>query len=149
MTKFKVKNLIPLLFVVMGLVFAILGFTQLGFWSDVDGPKPGFFPSIIAIVMVFTGLIAFIQSFKEEDKAQYNAQEFLAMAGGLGIFAATFIIGLVPTIILYIILWLKLVEKASWKVILIVLAIACFITIGVFGIWLGIQFPKGIFEFIL
>lgn len=85
MTKFKVKNLIPLLFVVMGLVFAILGFTQLGFWSDVDGPKPGFFPSIIAIVMVFTGLIAFIQSFKEEDKAQYNAQEFLAMAGGLGI----------------------------------------------------------------
>lgn len=149
MTKLKVKNLIPLLFVVMGLVFAILGFTQLGFWSDVDGPKPGFFPSIIAIVMVFTGLIAFIQSFKEEDKAQYNAQEFLAMAGGLGIFAATFIIGLVPTIILYIILWLKLVEKASWKVILIVLAIACFITIGVFGIWLGIQFPKGIFEFIL
>ncbi|MDK2789002.1 MAG: hypothetical protein PWP07_2247, partial [Epulopiscium sp.] len=83
------------------------------------------------------------------EAVEYKPDEFLVIAGGIGIFVATFIIGLVPTIFLYVILWLKLVEKSSWKPILIVLAIVAFITIGVFGMWLGIQFPMGIFENIL
>lgn len=32
----------------MGVVFAVVGFTQLGFWDK--EPKAGFFPSIIAVV---------------------------------------------------------------------------------------------------
>lgn len=149
MTSLKTKRLVPLIFVVMGLVFAILGFTQLGFWKSVDGPQPGFFPSIMAMVMVLTGIIAFIQSFKETKAAEYKFDEFLVIAAGIGIFVATFIIGLVPTIIVYIILWLKFFEKCSWKSTLIVLAIALFISVGVFGMWLGIKFPMGIFGNIL
>jgi small-conductance mechanosensitive channel len=149
MTSSITKRILPLIFVVMGLIFAVLGFTQFGFWSDANGPMPGFFPSIMAIVMVLSGIASFIQSLKDTEAVEYKPDEFLVIAGGIGIFVATFIIGLVPTIFLYVILWLKLVEKSSWKPILIVLAIVAFITIGVFGMWLGIQFPMGIFENIL
>ncbi|WP_058485108.1 tripartite tricarboxylate transporter TctB family protein [Defluviitalea phaphyphila] len=149
MSKITTKKIIPLLFIAVGLVFAIVGFTHLGFWDTVEGPMPGFFPSIMAIVMIFSGIIAFIQSFKEDGNVEYKAPEFLVISAGIGIFVATFIIGLIPTIIVYIILWLKLFEKSSWKNTLIILAITLFITIGVFGTWLGIQFPKGILENIL
>lgn len=138
--------IVPVIFIVMGLVFAIIGFTQLGFWHSVDGPMPGFFPSIMAIVMVATSIIAFLQSFKNKEKVDYKKDELLVIAGGIGIFVATFIIGLVPTIFLYVILWLKLIEKTSWKITLIILVVVAFITIGVFGMWLGVQFPMGLFE---
>lgn len=149
MTSVKTKQIIPLLFVILGLVFAILGFTQFGFWHPVGGPQPGFFPSIMAIVMILAGSIAFYQSLKENKNAEYKRDEFLVISAGIGIFISTFIIGLVPTIILYITLWLKLLEKSSWKTTLIILGIAIFITVGVFGMWLGIQFPMGLLESIL
>ncbi|MFR5732762.1 MAG: hypothetical protein ACLUD2_13230 [Clostridium sp.] len=44
----------------------MVGFTQLGFWDK--EPKAGFFPSIIAVVMVITSVAAFFQTLKEEDK---------------------------------------------------------------------------------
>ncbi|MDF2890291.1 MAG: tripartite tricarboxylate transporter TctB family protein [Clostridia bacterium] len=145
----KTKQIIPLLFVGLGLVFAVIGFTQLGFWNSVDGPQPGFFPAIMATVMVLAGIISFFQSLKDDKNAEYKLPELLVISAGLGIYVATFIIGLVPTIILYIILWLKLFEKSSWKATLIVLAICSFITIVVFGMWLGIQFPMGLLQNIL
>lgn len=149
MASIKTKQIIPLLLVGLGVVFAVIGFTQLGFWNSVDGPQPGFFPSIMAIVMVLSGIITFFQSLKDDNNVEYKLPELLVIGAGLVIFAATFIIGLVPTIILYIILWLKLFEKSSWKATLTVLAICAFITIVVFGMWLGIQFPMGILENIL
>ena len=50
MKKFGTKQLIPLAMALMGIIFAWIGFTQLGFWDK--EPKAGFFPTIIAIVMV-------------------------------------------------------------------------------------------------
>lgn len=145
--KINTRKIIPLLFVALGALFAGIGFLKLGFW--VDGPGPGFFPSIMAFVMILAGVSTFILSLKEEGKAAYLKDEFLVILAGIGIFAGTFIIGLVPTIIAYLFIWLRLFEKTSWKVTLIIMAIAMFITVGVFGMWLGIQFPMGLFESIL
>ncbi len=145
----QTKRLVPLIFIVMGVVYAVMGFTKLGFWDSVDGPRPGFFPSIMAVVMVITSLVALLQSFKNTEKVVFKPEELLVIAGGIGIFAATFIIGLIPTLFLYVILWLKIVEKTSWKATLIILAVVAFITLGVFGMWLGVQFPMGLFENIL
>lgn len=48
MKRFGSKQLIPIAMALMGVVFAVVGFTQLGFWDK--EPKAGFFPSIIAVV---------------------------------------------------------------------------------------------------
>lgn len=82
MKKFGTKQLIPLAMALMGIVFAWIGFTQLGFWEK--EPKAGFFPTIIAIVMVIASIAAFFQTLKEEDKPSYNKDELLVIAGGSG-----------------------------------------------------------------
>ena len=148
MKKFGTKQLVPVMGAVMGAVFAYLGFTQLGFWDTTagDGPMPGFFPSIMAIVLILSSILSLIQSFKEEEKAKYNKEELLVIMGGAAIFAGTFIIGLLHMCYLFVVLWLKLFEKETWKNTLIVLVVIAAITIGVFYLWLGIQFPMGLLE---
>lgn len=149
MKKFGTKQIIPLAMAAIGVIFAGIGFIQLGFWNSVDGPMPGFFPSIMAIVMVFASILSFVQSLKEEGKPEYKKEELLVIGAGAGIFAATFVIGLLPTIFIFVILWLKLFEKESWKNIIIVLLVVAAIAIGVFYLWLGVQFPMGLFEYIM
>lgn len=148
MKKFGTKQLVPVLGAAVGVVFAYLGFTQLGFWDTTagDGPMPGFFPSIMAIVLILSSVLSFLQSFKEEEKAKYNKEELLVIGGGAAIFAGTFIIGLLPMCYLFVVLWLKLFEKETWKNTLTVLAVIMAITLGVFYFWLGIQFPMGLLE---
>ena len=63
-----------------------------------------------------------------------------------GIIAGSLIIGMIPTLVVFVILWLRLFQKAPWKDTLIVLAVCMAITLGVFWAWLGVQFPWGVFE---
>ena len=123
MKRFGSKQLIPIAMALMGVVFAVVGFTQLGFWDK--EPKAGFFPSIIAVVMVISSVAAFFQTLKEEDKPQHNKNELLVIAGGAGVIAGSFIIGLH---------------------IIIIEAIVAVIVLGVFAGWLQVQFPWGLFE---
>ena len=66
MKRFGSKQLIPIAMALMGVVFAVVGFTQLGFWEDVDGPQPGFFPAIMAIVMFLASIASFLSVFSQE-----------------------------------------------------------------------------------
>lgn len=72
---------------------------RLGFWEDVDGPQPGFFPAIMAIVMFLASIASFFQSLKEEKAARYERDEMMVIAGGAGIIAGSFIIGLLPRLL--------------------------------------------------
>lgn len=149
MKKINMKQIMPLILAAVAAVFAYVGFTKLGFWHSVDGPQPGFFPSIMAIVMFLTSILAFVQSLKETDKPKYHKEELLVIASVAGIIAATSIIGLLPSCFLYVVIWLRFFEKSSWKSTLTVLAVIAVIVIGVFQMWLGIQFPMGLFEALL
>lgn len=145
MKKFGTKQLIPIATAIIGIVFAYIGFTQLGFWDK--EPKPGFFPSIIAIVMTVASIAAFFQTLKEEDQPQYNKAELMVIAGGLALIVGTFLIGLIPMVFLYVLFWLKVVEKdVPWKHILIIELIIAVIVLGVFAGWLQVQFPWGLFD---
>uniref|UniRef100_UPI0040568520 tripartite tricarboxylate transporter TctB family protein n=1 Tax=Agathobacter sp. TaxID=2021311 RepID=UPI0040568520 len=145
MKKFGSKQLIPIATAIMGIVFAYIGFTQLGFWDK--EPKPGFFPSIMAIVMVVASIAAFFQTLKEEDQPSYNKDELTVIIGGLALLAGTFLVGLIPMAFLYVLFWLKVIEKnVPWRDIIIIEAIVAVIVLGVFAGWLQIQFPWGLFD---
>ena len=94
MKKFGSKQLIPIVTALMGIVFAYIGFTQLGFWDK--EPKPGFFPSIMAIVMTVASIVAFFQTLKEEDQPSYNKHELTVIIGGLALILGTLLVGLIP-----------------------------------------------------
>lgn len=145
MKKFGSKQLIPIVTALMGIVFAYIGFTQLGFWDK--EPKPGFFPSIMAIVMTVASIVAFFQTLKEEDQPKYNKDELTVIIGGLALIVGTFLVGLIPMAFLYVLFWLKVIEKnVPWKDIIIIEAIVAVIVLGVFAGWLQIQFPWGLFD---
>lgn len=144
--KFGFRQLVILLLAIEAAVFSVIGFTKLGFWDPVDGPKPGFFPAIMATVMFIVCVIAFVQSFRDDKKPNFTSDEFLVIAGGAGLIAAVFIIGLVPSILLFVLVWMRLIEKSGWKETILVMAISAAIAVGVFQLWLGIRLPMGIFE---
>ncbi|MCD8084655.1 MAG: tripartite tricarboxylate transporter TctB family protein [Clostridiales bacterium] len=148
MKKFGSKQLIPLAMAAVGAVFAYIGFTQLGFWEK--EPKPGFFPSIIGIVLVITGILAFFQTLKEEGQPDYNKNELSVILGGLSVIVLTFIIGLIPTAFLFVLFWLKVIEKdVPWRDVIVIEIIVAIIVVGVFAGWLQVQFPWGLFELLM
>ena len=143
MSKFGSKQIIPLLTALIAGVFIATGLTKFGFWKESIGPTPGFVPIIIATIMLAISVLVFIQSFKEE-KPQYPTANWLVILAGFGIFGLTFLIGMLPTLAIYVLVWLKSYEKCSWKTTLTVFAVIMAIVLGVFVLWLGVPFPKGL-----
>ena len=128
----------------MSLVFIVVGLKNYGFWNA--QPTPGFFPIIIAVVLLASSIACFVQIARDKssDDVKYNRNELMVMLGAAGIILCTFLIGLVPSCLIYIFLWLKFVEHAPWKVIIIIELIMAAIILGVFTAWLQIRFPMGL-----
>lgn len=143
LSKFSTKQLIPLFTTVLSVIWIVTGISGYGFWEGTAGPTPGFVPIIVAVIMLIISIVALLQSFKEEPPS-LPAGNWLVVIGGFSVFALTFLIGMLPSLVLYVVLWLRLVEKAGWKQTLIVLAVIMSIVTGVFVAWLGVPFPQGL-----
>ena len=141
---FKLRTVIPPDTIIVSLVFIVTGLKNYGFWKA--QPTPGFFPIIIAVVLLASSVACFVQIARDKnsDEVKYNRNELMVMLGAAGIILCTFLIGLVPSCLIYIFLWLKLVERAPWKVIIIIEIIMAAIILGVFTDWLQIRFPVGL-----
>ena len=140
----RTQLLIPLCTGLLALVFIVVGIGSYGFWEDT--PTPGFFPIIIAVVLLASSAACFWQVLKAKDgkEVRYNLQELMVILGAGAVIVGTFLIGLVPSVLLYILVWLKLVEKAPWKTVIIIELIVAAIVLGVFTAWLQVRFPVGL-----
>lgn len=147
--KLNTRALIPLLTAAFAIVFIVLGVTKYGFWSN--QPMPGFFPVIIATILLLASLACFVQLVRSEDdgSTHCNKNELLVILGAAGIILGTYLIGLVASCLIYLFIWLRFVEHASWKTVAVVEVILAAIIIGVFVIWLQVRFPMGLLQYIL
>lgn len=142
--KITTMQVIPLVGIVIAIVFIVLGLTKYGFWDEFKGPKPGFFPVIVSFALLLGSILALVFSFKEEQKFVWALDQWLLPLCVVGIFLATTIIGLMPSVALFVLLWLRLVEKSPWKTTIKTFLVIEVIVIGVFVLWLGVPFPKGL-----
>jgi hypothetical protein len=142
-TRLPANRIIPIVTAIVAIVFIYYGLTKYGFWDDLKGPRPGFVPTLISVLLLALSLLSFFSSFKEEAPV-FPREGWYCALGMVGIVISTFIIGLVPSVALYMVLWLRFFEKSSWKTTLIALFVILAIVIGVFSMWLGIDFPQGI-----
>ena len=142
--KSHAQLLIPIATAIIALVFIGYGLMSYGFWDK--QPTPGFFPIIIAVVLLASSIGCIFQILRAKDAkpVKYNLQELMVILGGGAIILGTFLIGLVPSCLIYILVWLRLVEKAPWKVIIIIEVIVAAIVLGVFTAWLQVRFPVGL-----
>ncbi|MDD2756406.1 MAG: hypothetical protein PHS80_12895, partial [Methanothrix sp.] len=60
------QMVIPVITAVIAALFIYLGITKYGFWHELRGPLPGFFPTLIGFALLALSFIAFLGSFKEE-----------------------------------------------------------------------------------
>lgn len=142
--KFNAQLVIPFFTAVIALIFIGIGFTSYGFWDK--QPTPGFFPIIIAVILLISSIVCIFQILQAKDGKQvkYTLPELMVILGGGSIIIGTFLIGLIPSCLIYILVWLRLVEKAPWKTIIIIEIIVSAIVIGVFSTWLQVRFPVGL-----
>ncbi len=141
--KITSKMVIPVVTAVIAVLFIYLGITKYGFWHEVRGPLPGFFPTIIGFALLALSLLAFLGGRKEEG-TKYPIENWYPALGVIGIMLATLVIGMLPSLALFVILWLRMYEKYDWKTTLVGLVIIMAIVIGAFVMWLGVPFPKGL-----
>lgn len=143
--KIGTKQIVPLVIAIICAIFLITGLSKFGFWNDATkSPTPAFVPSIICVLLIAICLITIITGMKKDGKAVYNRDEFLIILTAAAIIGCTYLIGMLPALGLFVVLWLKLVEHTPWKTTLIILAIVAALVIGVFVLWLGVRFPTGL-----
>lgn len=141
--KLPTKVLIPVLTFIVGAVFFYIGLDY-GFWNSAAAkPTKGFFPTIMAVALMGISVLGFINGLKAE-KVEFRLANWFVPLGLIAVIAASYIIGLVPAILIFEFVWLKLYEKVSWKTTIITIAIVVFIVVCCFQMWLGIDFPKGL-----
>ena len=141
--RFGLNQAIPLATAAMAGVFIWLGMTQYGFWNETKGPMSGFFPVVIASALLLASIASFVQSFAEK-KTVLPAINWLPALSVVLIIGASLLIGMVPSLALYVVLWLRYFEKYNWKTTLITTGFMMAIVIGCFVLWLGVPFPQGL-----
>ena len=141
--KIPSEILVPILTLAIGGLFGVTSFGQYGFWdSTAMKPTKGFFPGIISVALIALSVLAFINGLKSPN-AEFKLINWYVPAAVLLIIGSTYVIGMIPSLLIFVFLWLKVYEKQSWVTTLVSLAIVAFIVIGCFRIWLDIQFPIG------
>jgi len=147
--KINSRTVIALCAVVLSIIWIYLGITKYGLWDSRKGPLPGLFPTGIASVLLVTGTIGAIQSLKEK-RAAYKREAFEVIAGLLLLLAGSYTIGILPSLLIFFVLWQIFIEKMPVRTVIISTLVMSAIVLGVFVFWLKVPFEKGIlFEFIL
>ena len=142
-TKFNSRALIPIATAVIAAIFIGVGLKDFGFWDN--QPTAAFFPIIIAVVLLATSILCLVQVLRGKEAAPiYNKNELMVILGGGGIIIGCYVIGLILSCLLYLFLWLKVIEKASWKAIIIIEVFMAALILGVFVFWMQVQFPMGL-----
>ena len=141
--KFNSKSVVALACIAIAVVLMYLGITKYGLWDPKEGPLSGFFPTIIGGVLLISSALYFIRSFSMEG-AKYEKGAIQLAIGMLVIFGASYLIGFLPTLLLFYIFWLRVMEKMPVRTIIIATVVMTAIVYGTFSMWLRVPFPEGL-----
>jgi len=136
----------------LGLVLALLCF-RLSVWRS--GPQEGFFPLVIAIIIIGLSLLLLIQSvfFRNQEKEDVSVKKEgkINLSRVLSYIIATLLYGILLESIgflissaLLLVFILKVVEKRSWKVTIVLGSASVLISYILFAYLLGVPLPRGL-----
>lgn len=143
MSKIRLKLVLPVVIAIISIVFMYLGIMEYGFWDSVRGPLSGFFPTLVATLLLLMSLLVLFQDLKSEP-VDLPVKNWLVPLAVVAILLSTYFIGLIVSCIVYLIVWTRFIEKYSWKTTIKTTLVVGGIIIGVFVLWLGVPFPRGI-----
>ena len=138
----KIHLLIPICTGVLALVWIVYGLSNYGFWDSVEGPRAAFVPSLAAVFLLVVSILGVLQARKTTE-ANVRWENWTILLAAFIIFGLIYIFGMIPSLLLFVFVWLKFYEKESWKNTIIVLLLAFGIAYGCFVLWLKVPFPMG------
>lgn len=137
---------------IIALVFLVMSFDLVFFQNNNGSMGPGFFPRIIAGILVIFSAIYVFQLFKQKpeeqkqpvDKTIVLKQIILLISLCLCIVLSN-VIGMLVSIGLFLLFMLAIVERIDWKISIGLSVLIVAIMYVLFEVWLGISLPKGFF----
>jgi putative tricarboxylic transport membrane protein len=138
----------------LGLVLALLCF-RLSVWKS--GPQEGFFPLVIAVIIIGLSLLLLIQSVflgdQEKEDVSVKKEKKVHLSRVLSYIIATLLFGILLESIgflissaLLLVFILKVVEKRSWKITFALGLASVLISYILFAYLLGVPLPKGLIQ---
>lgn len=134
---------IPGVIVITGVFFAIYSLVHYDLFSPTQGPMQGAVPMVLGILLSLTGVLAMFQ-VKDAEIPAFDKRNWSIILAVALIILFSYIIGFIPSVFVFLFVWLKFVEKLSWKISGIVTLILMTFVIGVFVFWMEIPFTEGI-----
>lgn len=142
--KIKLNFIFPVVTAILSVVWMYKGFFEYGMWDpSTTSPKDGLFPFIIAAVLLIASIFNIISSFKEEP-VTFEKNALYLMVALAAVYFVTEYIGLLPALLIFYVLWLKLYAKVDWKTTIIATVVLFAIVYFGFAVGLKIRFPKGL-----
>ena len=139
--------------VLIGLV-VLYDAVRLGYGWGTDGPQSGFFPFWLAVILIVTSSVLFVQS-----AATANGRAFVARAQlvpvakvlvpAAAMVAATHVIGLYVAAAVYLGVYMRWVGRHGWGAVLALAVGIPLLTFIVFERWFLVPLPKGSLEALL
>lgn len=121
---------------------------RLGIGWGTDGPRSGFFPFWLALIMIVTCTVIFVQTFWRGSREPFVSREQLGPVLKVILPAAamvllTHFVGLYVAAALYTGFYMRWVGRHSWmSVVAVALAISV-ISFLIFELWFLVPMPKG------
>jgi putative tricarboxylic transport membrane protein len=136
-------------------LIGIYGSIKVGIgWGD-EGPRAGFFPFYVSLVVLISCAINILAVLAVPDKGRVFA-EWSQLRQVLSVLVPTIVyVGLVPYIGIYvasallIVFFMRLFGKYSWIVAVAISVAVPFLTFLMFEIWFLVPLPKGALESML
>lgn len=136
-------RLISLLCMLVGGFWAYKGLFTYGIWVD-KGPGGGFLPVTIGGLVIILCLAQLRRSFKAPyQKIHISSRLLIPIITCIASVILTEFLGLIVTMTLMTIFWLKIIEKYSLLKSTITGVLTGVFLYGVFTVWLQVIFPKG------
>ncbi|MCQ1059050.1 tripartite tricarboxylate transporter TctB family protein [Photobacterium sp. ZSDE20] len=136
------KIIIPFITLMLGVIWVYFGITQFGFWKGTS-PGSGFFPAIVGVLISLLSISTLYYGFSEK-LAEYNKTSFYPVIGMLIAIAFAFMFGFFPSLFLFVLLWLKIVESKSLSKCAVIAATNTAALYCIFSLWLSVPFPIGL-----
>jgi putative tricarboxylic transport membrane protein len=139
----------------LGLSLCILSVTKFSVWKNGE-PQEGFFPLVIAIIIIGLSLLIIHQSvfspdYKKEETLNQKKDGKTRISRVMSYVISSLLYGILLESIgflissaLLLVFIIKVVEKRSWKVTIILASAAVLISYILFAYFLGVPLPKGL-----
>lgn len=124
---------------------------RLGIGWGTDGPKSGFFPFWLAVLMIVACLGIVLQAVRRADRTPFVARGALGpvlkvLLPGTAFVLLTQLIGLYVAAAVYMAFYMRWIGRHSWPAVVLVSVGFPVVTFLIFELWFLVPMPKGPLE---